>query len=133
MKRRIRLSATISVLALLASAQVHAGETIFSVGETNIDKLHWQTYSTDLSDQEYRRISRHNQRRIRNFVKSYSENTLLSMGVPETGIKVMGVAAALAANRNTTLYLNKSHFLALEFKDVANDNRTMFLGFKKKW
>jgi len=129
----IRLSATISALALLASVQVHAEDAIFSVGETSVNKLHWQTYSNDLSDQEYRKISRHNQRRIRNFVKSYSKNTLLSIGVPETGIKVMGVAAALAANRNTTLYLNKNHFLALEFKDVTNDNRAMFFGFKMDW
>lgn len=133
MKGLIRLSATISVLALLASAQLHAEEAIFSVGETGKDKLHWQTYSSDLSDQQYRRISRQNQRQLRNFAKSYTENKLLSMGVPETGIKVMGVAAALAANRNTTLYLNKNHFLALEFKDVTNDNRAMFFGFKVDW
>lgn len=133
MKGFIRLSATLSALALLASAQLHAEEAIFTVGESSLAKPHWQTYSTDLSDQEYRRISRHNQRRVRNIVKSYSENTLLSMGVPESGVKFVGIAAGLAANRNATLYLNKNRFLALQFKDVINDNRAMFIGIKMDW
>ncbi len=98
-----------------------------------MDRTQWQAYSANMSDREYRNIYKHNQKRIRKYVTAYSRNTLLAMGVPEYGIKVIGVAAGLAANRNATLYLNKSRFLALEFKDVINDNRAMFLGFKMHW
>jgi len=129
----IRIPVAISVLALLVSAQLHAGEAIFSVGNSSVEKVHWQTYTTDLSDQEYRSIYKYNQKRVRKFLTSYSENTLLSMGVPEYGVKFIGVAAGLAANRNATLYLNKSRFLALEFKDVINGDRAMLLGIKMKW
>jgi hypothetical protein len=130
----IRRSATISALALLASAQLHAEEVTFSFGESTIDRPHeWQTFSTGMSDQQYRSVYRHNKHRISRFVKSYSKNALLSMGIPKTGIKVLGVAAGLAANRDATLYLNKSKILALQFKDVVNDDRTMFLGLKMDW
>ncbi len=129
----IRIQATISALALLGCAQLHAEEAIFSVGESSLTKPHWQTYTNDLSDQEYRSISRHNQRRVRNFFESYSENTLLAMGIPKTGVKVIGVAAGLAASQDATLYLNKSRFLALEFKDLVKDKRTVFFGIKMDW
>jgi len=134
MNKIIRISAMIPVLALMAGAQLHAEESVFSVGESNVDRpKHWQTFTTDMSDQQYRNAYRGNQHRIGKFLKTYSENTLLSMGVPKTGVKVIGVAAGLAANRNATLYLNKSRILALEFKDVANDDRAMFFGIKMDW
>jgi len=137
----IRISAAIPALALLASsAQLNAEEVTlseevtFSFGESTIDRPHeWQTFGTDMSDQQYRSVYRHNQHRISRFIKSYSENKLLSMGIPKTGIKALGVAAGLAANRDATLYLNKSKILALQFKDVVNDDRTMFLGVKMDW
>ena len=134
MKGLIRISTTISVLALLASAQLHAEDAVFSVGKSAIDRPdHWQTFSAGMSDQQYRNTYRDNQHRIGKFLKSYSENTLLSVGIPKTGVKVLGVAAGLAANRDATLYLNKSKILALQFKDVVNDNRTMFIGIKMDW
>ena len=124
----------IPLLALLASAQLHAEELVFSVGESAVDRpKHWQTFTTDMSDQQYRNAYRHNQHRIGKFLKTYSENTLLSIGVPKTGVKVIGVAAGLATNRDATLYLNKSRILALEFKDVTNDDRAMFFGIKMDW
>ena len=134
MKGLIRISTIISVLALLASAQLHAEDAVFSIGKSAIDKPdHWQTFSAGMSDQQYRNTYRDNQHRIGKFLKSYSENTLLSVGIPKTGVKVLGVAAGLAANRDATLYLNKSKILALQFKDVVNDNRTMFIGIKMDW
>jgi len=130
----IRKSATIPALALLASTQLHAENAVFSIGASEIDRpQHWQTFTTDMSDQQYRSAYRNNQHRIGKYLKTYSENTLLSMGVPKTGIRILGVAAGLAANRDATLYLNKSRILALELKDVANDDRTMFVGIKMDW
>ena len=134
MKGLVRISTTISVLALLASAQLHAEDAVFSVGKSAIDRpAHWQTFSAGMSDQQYRNAYRNNQHRIGKFLKSYSENTLLSIGIPKAGVKALGVAAGLAANRDATLYLNKSRILALQFKDVVNDNRAMFIGVKMDW
>ncbi len=125
---------TIFVLALLASAQLHAEDTVFSVGKSAIDRPdYWQTFSTSMSDQQYRNTYKNNQRQMGKFLKSYSENTLLSVGIPKAGIKILGVAAGLATNRDATLYLNKSRILALQVKDAANDNRAMFIGIKMDW
>lgn len=124
----------VPAIALLMSAQLYAEEPAFSIGQSSIDKpQHWQTYTDGMSDQQYRNAYRNNQRRISRFIKSYSENALLSAGIPETGIKVIGVAAGLAANRDATLYLNKNHILAVQFKDVVNDNRALFFGIKMDW
>jgi hypothetical protein len=134
MKGLIRISTTIFVLALLASAQLHAEDAVFPVGNSANDKpIHWQSFSTGMSDQQYRNAYKNNQHRIGKFLKSYSENTLLSVGIPKTGVKVLGVAAGLAANRDATLYLNKSRILALQVKDATNENRAMFIGIKMDW
>ena len=86
-----------------------------------------------MSEGEYRSSYRHNQRIVRDFVKSYSENTLTSMGVPKSGVKLMGVAAGLAAGQDAKLYLNKSKFMALELKDATEDDRAVFFGIKLDW
>ncbi len=125
---------TIFVLALLASAQLYAEDAVFSVGKSAIDRPdYWQTFSTSMSDQQYRNTYKNNQRQIGKFLKSYSENTLLSVGIPKAGVKILGVAAGLATNRDATLYLNKSRILALQVKNPANDNRAMFIGIKMDW
>ena len=132
--RCIRISTAIPAIALLMAAQLHAEELTFLVGESSIDRPQYlQTFTAGMSDQQYRRTYKKNQHRIGKLIKSYSENALLSAGIPKAGIKVLGVAAGLAANRDATLYLNKSHILALQFKDMANDNRALFFGVKMDW
>ena len=86
-----------------------------------------------MSEGDYRYYSRHNQRIVRNFFKSYSENTLTSIGVPKTGVKLMGAAAGLAAGQDAKLYLNKSKLMALELKDATESDRALFFGFKMDW
>ncbi|HHH43722.1 MAG TPA: hypothetical protein ENK49_06260 [Gammaproteobacteria bacterium] len=127
-------SVAVFIAALLISAPLQAEDLVFSVGESSVDRpQHWQTFTAGMSDQQYRRAYRSNQHRISRFIKSYSENALLSAGVPRVGIKAIGVAAGLAANRDATLYLNRSHILALQFKDMVNDNRALFFGVKMDW
>jgi len=82
---------------------------------------------------DYRSSYRHNQRIVRDFVKSYSESTLTSIGIPETGVKLMGAAAGLAAGQDARLYLNKSKIMALELKDATESDRAVFIGIKLDW
>jgi hypothetical protein len=97
------------------------------------DRHEWQTVTGDMSAGEYRNSYRHNQRIVRDFVKSYSESTLTSIGVPKSGVKLMGAAAGLAAGQDARLYLNKSKIMALEFKDATEDDRAVFFGIKMDW
>jgi len=127
-------SVTVLIVTLLMNAPLQAEDLVFSVGESSVDRpQHWQRFTAGMSDQEYRHAYRSNQHRINRFIKSYSENVLLSAGVPRAGIKAIGVAAGLAANRDATLYLNRSHILALQLRDAINDNRALFFGVKMNW
>jgi hypothetical protein len=86
-----------------------------------------------MSTGDYRHSYRHNRRIVRDFVKSYSESTLTSIGVPKTGVKLMGAAAGVAAGQDAKLYLNKSKIMALELKDATEDDRAVFFGIKLDW
>jgi hypothetical protein len=93
----------------------------------------WQTYSTDMSPGDYRRAVRDNHRLVRKFVKSYSSETLASVGVPQAGITFLGAAAGLAVDGDARLHLNSSKTLALQFDDVIDSDRALFLTIKKRW
>ena len=86
-----------------------------------------------MSAGEYKGSYRHNQRIVRDFVKSYSDSTLTSMGIPKTGGKLMGAAAGLAAGQDARLYLNKSKIMAIEVKDATENDRAVFFGIKMDW
>jgi hypothetical protein len=93
----------------------------------------WQSVNGDMTASEYRQSYRHNQRIVRDFVKNYSESTLTSMGVPKTGVKVLGAAAGLAAGKDARLYLNDSKIMALELRDATEDDRALFFGISLDW
>ena len=93
----------------------------------------WQTVNGDMSPGEYRNSYRHNRRIVRDFVESYSESALTSIGMPKSGIKLMGAAAGLAAGQDAKLYLNKSKLMAIELKDATEDDRAVFFGIKLDW
>lgn len=87
----------------------------------------------DMTVGEYRQACRDNQRQIRQFVESYSENTLLSLGLPKRGVHMMGALAGAAATQNATLYLNDEKSFAIDIKDAAQDDRAIYFGFKLDW
>lgn len=53
-------------------------------------------------------------------------------GISEQAIGLLGTAALLPV-RDTRLHLNGSKTLAIEFQDVMDDARALFLEFKKHW
>lgn len=82
---------------------------------------------------QYRQASHSNQQQIRHFVESYSENTLLSLGVPKTGINLIGAVAGAAVTQNATVYLNDQKSFAIDIKDAAQDDRAIYFGYKLSW
>ena len=73
-----------------------------------------------------------NQKVVLNNLRSYSENALESIGIPEQGINLMGVALGLAFS-DSRLNLNKSETLALEIKDARDSDRSLYLGINLDW
>ena len=73
-----------------------------------------------------------NQKVVLKNLRSYSENALESIGIPEQGINLMGVALGLAFS-DPKLNLNKSKTLALEIKDARDSDRSFYLGVNLDW
>ena len=98
----------------------------------------WQRYqlrnvNANMDEAEYRKASRKNQKQIRHFIQDYSESSLTSLGIPRSGVRLLGAVAGAAITQDATFYVNKSKFLALGIKDAAENDRSIFLGFKIDW
>lgn len=122
-----------SAFLLTACCSVYAADRGSQSSGHKPDRHEWQSVSGEMTAGDYRSSYRHNQRIVRDFVKSYSESTLTSIGIPETGVKLMGAAAGLAAGQDARLYLNKSKIMALELKDATESDRAVFIGIKLDW
>ena len=92
-----------------------------------------QSVDSNMSADEYQRACHSNQHRIRKFLETYSEDTLLSWGVPKAGIQVLGAVAGAAVSQEATLYLNSSKSLAIDLQDAAQNDRAIFFAIKHKW
>lgn len=126
MRRMIVL--LVSFLGLTAALSVHASEA---------DRNRWQLVTESMSLHEYKQACNNNQRIVRKFLKTSSMDFLDSVGIPETGTRLMGAAAGLAANLVTNhdmkLGLNGGRTMLLEFKDPAGQDSALLLRFKKNW
>ena len=120
------------VFVLAASSAVCAQDRGPSNTGQGVDRYQWRTVDAAMSSEEYEAAYRRNLRLVRNTLKSYSKDALTSMGVPEVGVNFMSAAVGLAMH-DARFHLNESKTLALELKDVANDDRTLFLGVKVDW
>ena len=97
-----------------------------------VDRNQWRTVDVNMTNEEYQSAYRNNLRLVRNSLKSYSKDTLVSLGVPEAGVNFMSAAVGLAVH-DARFHLNKSKTMALELKDVAGQDRSLFLDVEFNW
>jgi hypothetical protein len=97
------------------------------------DELRWRAFDPAMSDQDYERTYSENQRFLRKSVTAYSEETLMAIGVPKSGVKLVGAAAGLAAGADARFQLGEGNLFAVEFKDATEKDRAVFFGIKKEW
>lgn len=128
----IRTMAITSAFLLMANSIVHAEDREYSFLNLGVDQQHLHRVDMSMSLREYDDISNRNLRFLRKNMRSYSENALAVIGMPEQGINLMGAALGLAFN-DSRLNLNKSKTLALEIKDVSESDRTLYLGVNLDW
>ncbi len=117
---------------------VLAGIPLYSAGAAakppgEHDQLELRSVDATMTADEYRQAYRSNQRRIAKFVESYSEDTLMALGIPKKGIEALGAVAGAAVTQQGTLYLNSSKSLAIDITDAAQDDRAIFFAIKRKW
>ena len=62
----------------------------------------------------------------------HSKDALVSSGVPEQAIGLLGTAALLPL-RDARFHLNLGKTLAIDVQDVMDQDRAVFLQFKRHW
>lgn len=119
----------LAAILLMAAAPVCADEGVV-LGSAQL-----ATVNVEMQPEIYHRVYRHNQRRLRKAAKTYTMETLRSVGVPETGIRLMGTVAGVAAGSDVNFKLAKSRYtrLALEFQDVIETDRRAILELRFRW
>ena len=129
----IRTTTIVSAFLLATSSLAHAEDRESALPDLGLKSPEYQ-HSVDMtmSLQEYEGMYSRNQRVVLKSLRSYSENALESIGIPEQGINLMGVALGLAFS-DPRLNLNKSKTLALEIKDAGDSDRSFYLGVNLDW
>jgi hypothetical protein len=126
----IKKPATIPFLLMLTVPPVQNA----AAAPPDVDRYQLQSVDSNMSAEDYRRVYRDNQHRVSKFITHYSEQSLLSLGLPKSGIRVAGaLAGAALTNQDATLYLNSGKSLAIDIKDAGQDDRTIFFAIKHSW
>ena len=103
------------------------------VREEERNRFQLNAVDADMSETAYRQAYRDNREQIQDFIADFSESNLTALGIPRKGVHFMGAVAGAAITQDATFYVNKSKFMAVEIKDAAEDDRSIFFGFKVDW
>ena len=116
-------------VVLATSPAVSAQDTDARIrGPLPVEQSQWRHFDLSMSRAEYETAYRHNRRLARDMAR----DTLLSLGMPDTGINVLDAAVALTGSK-TKIPLNRRDTFALELKDLMNQDRRFLLRFKVEW
>lgn len=126
------LSAAVAVL-LLSGEVSHAENMQAGIpGLYKAERLELKHVDGYTSAQEYREVSRHNQRVFGKAARKAFEDTLMSYGISKQGVEITGAAVGLAV-KGAKLGLNESKSLTLEVNDVVTKDRAISFNLKLDW
>jgi hypothetical protein len=114
---------------LMTCSIVHADDREVQLG---LEQEYLHHIDPSMSRQEYEGISKRNRRYVLDNLSSYSENTLVTIGMPASGIKVLGAALDFALD-GSRLNLYKSKVVSLTLKDVKESDRALYLDVGFDW
>ena len=136
----VRIITIVSALLLSTNLIVHSenrsGSLLGSGSETyqwDSKQQHFYRVDKNMSTHEYQAITVHNQRVVKNTLKSYSKDALNLIGISEHKASLIGAAAASMVTKGARLNLNRSRTLTLELKDVDDSERTLYFGVNLDW
>lgn len=115
---------------VLATSQAVSAQDadMYIRGPLEVEQRQWRNYDLNMSPKQYETAFRQNRRFARDRVK----DTLLSLGIPDTGVNVVGAAIALTVSK-AKIPLNKSDTLGIELKDLIDEDRRFLLRYKVDW
>ena len=122
-------NAKLMLAVLLAvSPAIHAQDIFLTSLRHEADRYQWRQVGADMSPVKYGEALRHNRRVARETLM----NTIVSVGVPQMGVNLVGAAVALAVD-DLKVPLNKSRTLALKIEDATDEDRSAILQMRLKW
>ena len=123
-----RIFKLVLAVLLAVSPAIQAQDSFFISLQHETNRQQWQQVGADMSRGKYEEVLRHNRRvaRVR------LTDTIVSFGVPEMGVNLMGAAVVLAVD-DLKLPLNKSKTLALKIDDAANEDRSALIQVNFDW
>jgi hypothetical protein len=123
-----RVGLMLAIVLATSPAVSGQGTDILIRGPVPGEQSEWRHFDLNMSSAEYESACAHNRRLARTRVR----DTLVSLGAPDTGINAIDAAVALTGIK-TKIPLNSSDNLALELKDLINQDRRFLLRFKVEW
>ncbi len=128
-----QISGLLLLAAMLPSMPVWAGDQLKTGGASAWQRYQLRHVDASMGETEYRQAFRKNRKQVQNFIENYAEANLTSLGIPRKGLYFLGAVASVAATQDAKFYLSKSKLMAVEVKNAAEDNRSIYLGFKVNW
>lgn len=123
-----RVGLMLAVVLATSPAVSAQGTDVPIRGLLQAEQRQWQNFDLNMSPKEYETAYRDNRR----FARDIAKDTLLSLGIPNTGVNVVGAAVALTVSK-TKIPLNRSDTLGLELRNLINEDRRFLLRFKVDW
>ncbi len=123
-----RITNLMLAVLLAVSPVIHAQDSFLISLQHETNRQQWQQVGADMSRGKYEEVLRHN----RHVARVRLTDTIVSFGVPEIGVNLMGAAVVLAVD-DLKLPLNKSKTLALKIDDAANEDRSALIQVNFDW
>jgi hypothetical protein len=130
---KLTISALLMTATTLSMPATAAEPIVGTPSGKERDRYQLSNVHADMTEKEYRQAYRNNRGQIQNFIEDYSESSLASLGLPRKGVHLIGAVAGAAITQDATFYVNKSKFMAVEIRDAAEDDRSIFFGLKVDW
>ncbi len=125
--KSIVLMLAISTPFCVVASEFHLPEFYDSV------TFHWQHADTQVSPDKYKQTSRHNKRLLRRAIKDYLATNFTSLGVPRSALMLSEIVVFLAIGQDAKFNLNDNKTMALELKDLNDEDRAILYELKFSW
>ena len=127
------LKTILSLSLLVLSAGTQAETLTLNVPQLyEVQRSQWRAVDTEMSREEYKNAYRKNRRILVKTVSNYLERQFTALGVPEMGVNLAAKTIGFAVS-GAKINLNESKTMALELRDVTQEDRGVYFRVKLDW
>lgn len=127
------LTKILSIILLVLSFGTQAETVKINVPQLyEVQQPQWRAIDREMSRQEYKDAYRKNRRILVKSVSNYMEQQFTALGVPEMGVSLAAKTIGFAVS-GAKINLNESKTMALEVRDVTQEDRGVYFKVKFDW